>query len=145
MWGHLKDKVVTTPPQKIDALRQKVIDEFEFTALRQKPDLITLCIAQNGRRGDTSKEKALDDKCEINKNCLMHIFLFSKFSIVIRLRHSNSNKGLISKAYLLLLRSRFSILRFRDFSSGIQSITIGQFQRVYSVDVQNNNINRHAT
>ena len=57
MWGYLKNKVFSTPPQNIDELRQKIIDEF--TALRQQPDFIrnavrgmhrrtTLCVARNG-------------------------------------------------------------------------------------------------
>ena len=88
MWGYLKNKVFSTPPQNIDELRQKIIDEF--TALRQQPDFIRNAVrGMTGEphfvlreTGDTSNEKALDDlivdKCKINKKCLMHVIFLTQ-------------------------------------------------------------------
>ena len=38
LWGYLKNKVFTTPPENIDVLRQRIIEEFN--ALRQQPEMI---------------------------------------------------------------------------------------------------------
>ena len=57
MWGYLKDKVFSTPPENIQQLRQKIIDEFN--TLRQRPEMIQralrdmhrrtlLCVERNG-------------------------------------------------------------------------------------------------
>ena len=59
--GYLKDKVFATPPQNIDMLRQRIIDEFN--ALRQQPEIpemirnavrhmhkrTILCVERNGK------------------------------------------------------------------------------------------------
>ena len=57
LWGYLKHKVFTTPPENIDVLRQRIIEEFN--ALRQQPEMIRnvmrgmhrrtiLCVERNG-------------------------------------------------------------------------------------------------
>ena len=57
MWGYLKNKVFATPPQNINVLRQRIIDEFNV--LRQQPEMIRnavrdmhkrtiLCVERNG-------------------------------------------------------------------------------------------------
>ena len=57
LWGYLKDKVFSTPPQNIDELRQKIIEEFN--ALQEQPAVIrkavrdmhkrtVLCVERNG-------------------------------------------------------------------------------------------------
>ena len=57
LWGYLKNKVFTTPPENIDALRQRSIEEFN--ALLQQPEMIRhvmrgmhrrtiLCVERNG-------------------------------------------------------------------------------------------------
>ena len=38
LWGYLKNKVFTTPPENIDVLRQRIIEEFN--ALWQQPEMI---------------------------------------------------------------------------------------------------------
>ena len=38
LWGYLKNKVFTTPPENIDVLRQRIIEEFN--ALRQQLEMI---------------------------------------------------------------------------------------------------------
>ena len=59
--GYLEDKVFATPPQNIDMLRQRIIDEFN--ALRQQPEIpemirnavrhmhkrTILCVERNGK------------------------------------------------------------------------------------------------
>ena len=35
VWGYLKDKVFSTPPQNIDVLRQRIIDEFKVQVTRK--------------------------------------------------------------------------------------------------------------
>ena len=57
MWGYLKGKVYSTPPQDIDELRQRIVEECH--ALREQPAIIRravqdmhrrtmLCVARNG-------------------------------------------------------------------------------------------------
>jgi hypothetical protein len=38
LWGSIKNKVFTTPPENIDVLRQRIIEEFND--LRQQPEMI---------------------------------------------------------------------------------------------------------
>jgi hypothetical protein len=58
LWGYLKDKVFSTPPQNIQDLRQKIIEQFN--ALREQPAIIrkavrdmhkrtVVCVERNGR------------------------------------------------------------------------------------------------
>jgi hypothetical protein len=57
LWGYLKDKVFSTPPQNIQDLRQKIIEQFN--ALREQPAVIrkavrdmrkrtVVCVERNG-------------------------------------------------------------------------------------------------
>ena len=57
LWGYIKNKVFTTPPENIDVLRQRIIEEFND--LRQQPEMIRnvmrgmqrrtiLCVEPNG-------------------------------------------------------------------------------------------------
>jgi hypothetical protein len=57
LWGYIKNKVFTTPPENIDVLRQRIIEEFND--LRQQPEMIRnvmrgmqrrtiLCVERNG-------------------------------------------------------------------------------------------------
>ena len=48
LWGYHIAKVFWSPPQGIDALRHKIIDKF--TALRQRPELITNAMRHMHRR-----------------------------------------------------------------------------------------------
>ena len=48
LWGYLKDKIFATPPHDIDALRQRIIEEFD--ALRQQPALISRAVRDMHRR-----------------------------------------------------------------------------------------------
>lgn len=57
LWGYLKDKVFSRPPENIEELRQRIIEEFN--TLRQRPEIIQrafrdmhrrtiLCVERNG-------------------------------------------------------------------------------------------------
>ena len=57
LWGYLKNKVFTTPPENLATLRQRIIDEVDD--LRRQPDIVrnamremhkraTLCVQRNG-------------------------------------------------------------------------------------------------
>ena len=57
LWGYLKNKVFITPPENVNALRQRIVEQFDD--LRQQPELIVrsvramqaraeLCIERNG-------------------------------------------------------------------------------------------------
>ena len=43
LWGYLKDKVYTTPPQNIQGLRNRI--EHEVEVLRQKPGMVRRAVA----------------------------------------------------------------------------------------------------
>jgi hypothetical protein len=48
LWGYLKDKVFSTPPQNINELRQKIVREFD--ALREQPAIIRRVVSDMHRR-----------------------------------------------------------------------------------------------
>ena len=48
LWGYLKNKMFTTPPENIDVLRQRIIEEFN--ALRQQPEMIRHVMRRMHRR-----------------------------------------------------------------------------------------------
>ena len=46
--GYLKNKVFATPPQNIEELRQRIIDEFNV--LRQRPEMIRYAVRNMHKR-----------------------------------------------------------------------------------------------
>ena len=55
LWGHLKSKVFTTPPESLQILRQRVCDEFDN--LRQNPGMIRRAVCAMQRRVYLCTEK----------------------------------------------------------------------------------------
>ena len=48
MWGYLENKVFATPPQIIEELRQRIIDEFNVS--RQQPEIIRSAVRHLHKR-----------------------------------------------------------------------------------------------
>ncbi|XP_028418180.1 uncharacterized protein LOC114543364 [Dendronephthya gigantea] len=57
LWGYVKNRVFSTPPENVNVLRQRILDTFD--ALKEQPEMITravqamqsratLCVERNG-------------------------------------------------------------------------------------------------
>ena len=85
MWGYLKDKVFSTPPEKIQQLRQKIIDEFN--TLRQRPEMIQRALRDMHRRTLLCVETA----------DMSHIACSHSF--VITCKHGKLKETVLSKCF----------------------------------------------
>ncbi len=55
LWGYLKNKVFSTPPQDVDVLRQRIRDAFD--ELRQQPDFVRRAVRGMLRRAELCVER----------------------------------------------------------------------------------------